>query len=167
MSYQQPPAMNPEELPQQRLYQVKTLPDFDGLPSPKLEAVSSEGIPKRKPSSATFLCQAEWSWSPVHHRLENYHVSLNTKRDKWLLWVSYYNDWEQPWKWETYKEIYSVRRSALPNKWNASLHLLRKYWAGARDDDYIDEFHWIGAEGLLSTSDLRTLGRGVWSAADE
>ena len=162
MSYQQPPAMNPEELPQQRLYQVKTLPDFDGLPSPKLEAVGSEGIPKRKPSSAIFLCQAEWSWSPVHHRLENYYVSLNTKRDKWLLWVSYYNDWERPWRWETYQEVYSIDRSRVVDRRAASFELLWKYWIDARDNEYIDEFHWIGAEGLFDAGDLNTLGHLVW-----
>jgi len=162
MSHQQPPAMNPEELPQQRLYEVKTLPDFDALPLPKLEEVGSNGIPKKKPSSATFLCQAEWSWSPVHHRLENYDVSLNTKRDKWLLWVSYFNDWERPWKWETYQEVYSVDRSVVKKKSAASLLLLWKYWSDARDNEYIDEFHWIGAEGLFDAGDLNTLGHLVW-----
>ena len=162
MSHQKPPAMNPEELPQQHLYQVKTLPDFGALPLPKLEVVGSEGIPIKKPSSATFLCQAEWSWSPIHHRLENYHVSLNTKRDKWLLWVSYYNDWEEPWRWETYQDVYSSDRSVIKKKSTASLQLLWKYWSDARDNEYIDEFHWIGACGDLLISDIRTLGRAVW-----
>ena len=161
MSHQKPPAMNPEDLPQQRLYEVKTLPDFGALPLPRLEAFGSEGIPTRKPSSATFLCQAEWSWSPIHHRLENYHVSLNTKRDKWLLWVSYYNDWERPWRWDTYQEVYSVDRSVV-KKSAASLQLLWKYWSDARDNEYIDEFHWIGAEGLLAVKDLQAIAGSVW-----
>jgi len=162
MSHQKPPAMNPEDLPQQRLYEVKPLPDFEALPPPVIEVVGSEGIPMRKPSSATFLCQAEWSWSPIHHRLENYHVSLNTKRDKWLLWVSYYNDWERPWKWETYQEVYSIDRSVVMEKSAASLQLLWKYWSDARDDEYIEEFHWIGAEGSLVVKDLQAIAGSVW-----
>jgi len=162
MSYEQPPAMSPEELPQQRLYEVVSLPNFDSLPSPQLEKSGLAGIQEIKPSSATFLCQAEWSWSPMHHRLENYHVSLNTKRDKWLLWVSYYNDWERPWRWETYQEVYSVERSKVVKKGAVSLQLLWKYWSDARDNEYIDEFHWIGACGDLLISDIQTLGRAVW-----
>lgn len=162
MSRQKRPAMNPDELPQQCLYEVKILPNFNALPPPTLEAVGSEGIPKNKPSSATFLCQAEWSWSPIHHRLENYHVSLNTKRDKWLLWVSYYNDWERPWKWETYQDVYSVERSVVVKKSTASMQLLWKYWSDARDTEYIDEFHWIGAEGLLAVKDLKSVARHIW-----
>lgn len=163
MSHQQPPAMNPEALPQQRLYEVKKLPDFKGRGVRINVPIGTNGIAKKKPASAVFLCQAEWSWSPVHHRIENYHISLNTKRDKWVLWVSYYDDWGWPWTWEPYEDVWTCdyRHS---NRHEASLYLLHSYWACARLDDSIDEFHWIGAEGLLGISELRALGSLIWDS---
>ena len=58
--------------------------------------------------------------------------------------------------------MYSVDRSVVKKKSAASLLLLWKYWSDARDNEYIDEFNWIGAEGLFDAGDLNTLGHLVW-----
>lgn len=161
MSHQKPPAMNPEELPQQRLYEVKRLLRNKMMCQPELELAGSGDNPKKKPSSATFLCQAEWSWSPAHHRLENYHISMNARRNKFVLWVSYFNDWERPWKWETYEEIWTLS-SECSSKFRSAQYLILKHWEYGRDAEYLDKFHWIGAEGLLDVADANAIAREVW-----
>ena len=166
MSHQKPPVMSYRDLPQQRLYQVTGLPDFSGLPLPTQSESGSGGIPRAMPESAQFICQAEWAWSPMHNRIENYYLSSSQADSRWILWVSYFDDSELPWHWETYEDVYVIDQAGIPEV-VASIWLLKRYWELARDDEYIDEFHWIGSEGLLEISDLKAIARIVWQESSE
>ena len=60
--------MAPEQLPQQRIHEVITLPErpavFDCVVG---QRIYPKGALPQKPSpNATYLCQVEWAWSPAH-----------------------------------------------------------------------------------------------------
>ena len=162
MSKQPPPVMSPIDLPRQHLYLVKDFNYLNDQSNASLAVAGLSGVPRAKPRSAAFICQAEWSWSPAHHRIENYFISLNTKRSHWVLWVSCYNDWEWPWRWETYSDVCIVLREGLTKVVAAKL-LLSVFWRSQRDEQEIDKFHWIGALGLLDIAGVQGVGRAVWS----
>jgi len=87
-------AQNPREpknaLPQQRL---TLIPDYPQFPSGWRAAIGDRApkLPGKMPHSARYLPQVEWSWSPLHGRINAYHLSLNRSRDCWILWFSYFD----------------------------------------------------------------------------
>ena len=58
--------MLPTQLPQQRLYLVKGLPERPANWSITL-GTEAEGLaPTAMPRSARYIAQVEWAWSPMH-----------------------------------------------------------------------------------------------------
>ena len=101
MTQQQPPAMAPEQMPQQRLYAVADSPEAALTSLVTSGIMGEEGIPKRMPRGASFICQAEWAWSPWNNRIDNYHISLDSTRRRWVFWSSWLDDNGLPWQWVT------------------------------------------------------------------
>ena len=90
--------MRPEDLPQQRIHEVVGLPERPAEFNFEVGYGCSPegGLPKAGISSATFLCQVEWAWSPMHSRIDAYY--LHRGRSEWSLWSKY---WDDNWgKWE-------------------------------------------------------------------
>ena len=150
--------MAPEHLPQQRIHEVITLPDrpavFDCVVG---QRVYPRGALPLKPSSnATYLCQVEWAWSPMHNRLEAYY--LHRGRTHWSLWCKYWDD--NYMKWEL-ASIGSVPRKGVEER-QAAVYLLLEYWADEAQSSTVDEFHWINEDGYLSVADLAAIAREVW-----
>ena len=77
--------MSPEELPQQRVYEVVDLPPTPAGLETKLDWVEPfpDDRPKTTPRKVQFLCAVEWAWSPMHNRIDNYYLHQRGKR--WLL----------------------------------------------------------------------------------
>ena len=78
--------MSPDELPQQRIHEVITLP-----PRPEpfdchigYSQFPKGSLPSSTPSNMTYLAQVEWAWSPMHNRLDAYY--LHRGRTHWSLW---------------------------------------------------------------------------------
>ena len=88
--------MSSDELPQQRIHEVITLPP---MPEPFDCAVGYCQFPKGSlpsgiPCNMACLAQVEWAWSPMNSRIDAYY--LHKGRTHWSLWSSYWDDnWSQ------------------------------------------------------------------------
>ena len=90
--------MLPEQIPQQRLNEVLTLPS---KPS-DLKVYVDNDVPLKNrpvawPRKLIYLCGVEWAWSPAHNRMDHYY--LNLKPNHFFLWNHYLDDLSIPWKW--------------------------------------------------------------------
>lgn len=152
-------AMSPSELPQQRLWRVADLPERPPGWTATIGRPPPEVGPRKMPSSARYLGQVEWAWSPMHSRIDAYHLSLDRSRSRWLLWVRHYDgNWG---RWPGADVEAHAARARLA--WHdAAMLLLADYWADARDADGVDRFHWIAQSGVLEVGALSEVARAVW-----
>ena len=150
--------MSPDELPQQRIYEVVGLPKRPELFDCEVGygAVPDEFIPKHGPRSPVYLGQVEWAWSPMHNRLDAYY--LHRGRKHWLMWIRYFDDNWGKWEWSP---VACVSRKGITER-QAATHLLIEFWRhDARYRD-VDRFHWINEGAFLTVADLSAIGRHVW-----
>ena len=80
--------MSPTDFPQQKLYEVKPFPKWPAdcgvtLLGGQVENVLP-GIPNQPTEDSIPLAQVEWSWSPMHARVDAY--ELHRGDEHWLLW---------------------------------------------------------------------------------
>jgi hypothetical protein len=154
--------MSPSELPQQCILEVVTLPP---RPEPFDSKVgywdySSDKAPKNCPRSPIYLCQVEWAWSPMHNRIDAYH--LHRGRTHWSLWSKYWDDnWGQ-WNWIA---IGCVHRQGVEEK-QAAVHLLLDFWKGQAEEEDLDHFHWINEDAYLSVAEVMAIARNTWGMQD-
>jgi hypothetical protein len=68
--------MNPADLPQQKIYEVKSLPILPAGCAVEIMNYEREhtlpGIPKKPTKKSIPLGQVEWSWSPMNARVDSY-----------------------------------------------------------------------------------------------
>jgi hypothetical protein len=151
--------LSPDALPQQRIYLVQELPRAPAGWTVSFDC-GEPGLPKHKPSSARLLGQVEWAWSPMHSRIDAYHVSLNSARNRWVLWISHFDD--EVWRFVDARIAASAPRARLTPK-DAAILLLEAFWRSEVADDHsFDAPHWINQDALLSTGELREIERRVW-----
>ena len=160
MTQQQPPAMAPEQLPQQRLYAVADSPEVALTSLVTSGILGEEGIPRRMPRGASFVCQAEWAWSPWNNRIDNYHISLDSSRRRWVFWSSWLDDNGLPWQWLTRERVYVLPRGAASRE-AAAKALLHAFWLPQLCREEIDRYHWLGATGLLGVGEVDAVWLGV------
>ena len=87
----------PDDLPQQRISEVVTLPDKpEGLEVKGEFLEAYPHYPVRTPRKVLFLGGVEWAWAPAHSRRDNYY--LNPKPKHWLLWDHWLDDQVRPWR---------------------------------------------------------------------
>ena len=161
MTQQQPPAMAPEQLPQQRLYAVADSPEVALTSLVTSGVMGEEGIPKRMPRGASFICQAEWAWSPWNNRIDNYHISLDSTRRRWVFWSSWLDDNGLPWQWLTRERVYVLPRGAASRE-AAAKAMLHAFWLPQLCREEIDRYHWLGATDLLGVGEVDA----VWRSAE-
>ena len=153
--------MTPEELPQQRLNKVVTIPPKpDNLDIHLDFWYQSEGLlkdrPKGTPRKLTFVCSLEWAWSPMHSRIDNYY--LNPKPKNWLLWNNWPNDNEGYWQWD----IVAFSNKVKADERTIAAHMLLKILKFEAKHSSLDRIHMINNTGCLSVEDVQTIGREVW-----
>ena len=151
--------MSPEDLPQQRIHEVVTLPkrpaEFDCKVGYELSPHGE--LPKNAPTKSTYLCQVEWAWSPAHSRLDAYY--LHRGRTHWSLWSKY---WDDNWgRWNQIAVGYGPSRGV--DQKQAAVYLLLEFWAYDAQENSVDEFHWINEDGFISIAELAAIAREVWS----
>jgi hypothetical protein len=143
------------------------------MPHPKIEMSKIEASPRvgldldgsasfAKPMdrrTTAFLCRIEWSWSPVHYRMESYY--LQRCRSHWVLWVKHHGE-------ELYQPIPIARcqrgEGFAQEYKTAAMILLAAVLTEEirRYDSELDRFHAITDTGLLSTEELNAVGDTVW-----
>ena len=154
--------MSPTDLPQQRLYVVPDLSDLCDNAVVEICEASVGGIPKKPPRGAFNIGQVEWAWSPLNNRIDNYQISLDGSQRYWLFWTLHFDDDFLTWKWIVNDDVLKVRRQGI-SRINAARLLLRQYWLEQERLGYLDHFHWVNDEGLLSIGELKTIAKLVWS----
>jgi hypothetical protein len=150
--------MSPDELPQQRIYPVVDLPErpqpfdvlFDGLWPP--------GTVAKRPYAASFLCHAEWAWSPMHNRICGYY--LGRGRTHWVLW-SFDPQAHEPSGYPRWQPVACVPRGQATER-EAEVHLLLAHWASEREFMGVDRVHWINETGALSVGEVHAVATRVW-----
>ena len=152
--------MLPEQIPQQRLNEVLTLPS---KPSDLKVYVDNDvplkiNRPVAWPRKLIYLCGVEWAWSPAHNRMDHYY--LNLKPNYFFLWNHYLDDLSIPWKWEW---LFLSYASKCKGDLKAiSTHMLLKYWETECEDQGLDHYHFIGNTGLLNVEDIQAVAREIW-----
>ena len=154
--------MSPTELPQQRIHEVVDLPErpepFD-CKGGYLDYPSG-WAPKNHPRSPIYLCQVEWAWSPMHNRIDAYH--LHRGKTHWSLWSRYWDDNWGRWGWTA---IGSVHRRGVDER-QAAVYLLLDFWKGEAAESNLDEFHWINEDVYFSVAEIMAIARVVWGEAE-
>ena len=163
MAKQPGPLMDFTDLPQQRLYSVPDIPDDLFNKKIELLELGDRHVPRQIPRSAKFVIQVEWAWTPMHNRLTNYHISLDSARKRWVIWESILNDHSIPWRWYTVDQVHLVQRSGLSRE-AAAMILLKAAWENNRDGEMIDHYHWINGTGLIEVGTASEIARLVWEA---
>jgi len=159
--------MRPNELPQQRLYEVKGIPpqpaDFEVQLLNYEQRHSFDRIPQKPTKKSLYVCQVEWAWSPMNNRIDAYYIHKG--RTHWLLWMGHHNDedWFN-WRWEWYPA------TAMPVKGvsveQAAGYLLMEQWRREVERHDIDRYHWINEEGQLTVSELQAIANVIWPEED-
>jgi hypothetical protein len=151
--------MSPEALPQQRLYLV---PDMGIAPNLVISdgEPGIDGIPSKIPRRADPIAQVEWAWSPMHNRIDAYHISMDSNRSRWVLWHSYFDDSGYRWRWELVSAV-STPRAGVSKK-RAAIALLQHFWRKETEVMELDHYHWINDADLLSVGELAEIARSVW-----
>lgn len=149
----------PDDLPQQRISEVVTLPDQPEGLEVRVEFLESyPHYPVRTPRKVLFLGGVEWAWSPANSRRDNYY--LNPKPKHWLLWDHWLDDQVRPWRWNWNILAWAPRVRA--DEKSIAIHMLKHIWEVDRRQHLIDQFHWINSTGALSVADLQSIAREVW-----
>ena len=153
--------MTPEEVPQQRLVPVVSLPQrppsFRGICdfiNPMPDAVRPKGSPRK----TTYLGSAEWAWAPGNSRFDSYY--LNPRGKYWLLWIRWQNDddWNQSWIWALY--AYGPKKGV--DEKTAAIFLLLDAWMAEAKEQGLNRYFLIDDPGLLSIAEFAEIARNVW-----
>ena len=110
------------------------------------------------PKTARFLGTLEWAWGVMHDHVSPYFISTNRGRTHWLLWSHSY-DYNE-YGWVDTLCAYAPKKS-VPQK-TAAIYLVLEDLRSDAAARKLDQFHWIGAEGLLSVPELLAIAREVW-----
>jgi len=170
--------MHPDELPQQKVYEVVDLPqeplDFQATclmrcgfrdDSNDYEwSIPEDDLPQRFPGAATFLAQVEWAWVHSHDRIDSYYICSNRRRMHWFLWLRCPdgNAWE--FRMSSLLYAYCPRRNV--DRKTAAIHLLLHAWSYEVAEYQRDRFDWINDAGLLTVSEVHAIERAVWGKLD-
>ena len=146
--------MSPELLPRQKLNEVVTVPELPKGLAPKVEWVEPllRDPPRASPRKLTFLFSVEWSWSPMHHRIDNYY--LNPRRTGWLLWNNWVNDGTMPWSWHWL--LILCKRVSLMKR--LLLFISSGLWQCEQEHQMPSEYHWINT-GLLNVEEIQAIAK--------
>ena len=121
--------------------------------------------PKVRPRSALQVGIVGWSWSPMHSRMDTYHLSSNRSRTHWILWQSVFDELacadgpSEPY-------AYCLRRN-VP-KPEAARALLLAGWQGesadwvAMSDEPMEPFHQVLEGGLLTKRQWLAMRSVAW-----
>ena len=152
--------MLPEQIPQQRLNKVVSLPD-----RPKNFQVNVDydvplkiNRPIGSPRKLIYLCGVEWAWSPAHNRMDHYY--LNLKPNQYFLWNHYLDDLSTPWRWEWLFLSYANKCDKDFKK--ISTHMLIDFWEKERDFQGLDHYHLIDKTDLLDAEGVEAIARERW-----
>ena len=168
--------MHPDELPQQKVYEVVDLPeqplDFEATCLMHFMSkndrndyewcIPEEDLPKRFPGAATYVAQVEWAWDP--DRLDAYYICSNRRRTHWFLWIRSPDQNAWAFRMNSFLYAYCPRRKV--DKKTAAIQLLLHAWRYEAAKSKRGRFDWINDSGLLKVSEVHAIARAVWGKHD-
>lgn len=119
----------------------------------------SEVTLEKEPGEAQYLVYVEWSWSPMHHRVDAYYLSMSDRF--WILWLRSLDDGGDPWRWDWLPYTYCLRNGVGPK--TAAIYLLMEAWRWEASR-YLDRYHLISELGDLSADEVETIADMVWGS---
>lgn len=150
--------MHPAALPAQRITEVVTL---EPRPEPEECIVGFGKVPrkyqtKNPPRNPLYLGQMNWSWSPMHSRIDAYY--LHRGRHGWVLWVwmPVTSDWY--WEWE----VAGFMSKAGVSERQAAQYLVMEFWKYEKEWNDLEHFHWINVASYLSVAEMLSISAQVW-----
>jgi hypothetical protein len=153
--------MRPEDVPQQRIRLVVQLPprphSFKGTCN-FFKPIAERDRPKGSPRKLEYLGSVEWTWSPMHSRVDSYY--LNPRGRYWLLWIRSREDedWSRKWIWMLY--AYGPRKGVDAK--TAATYLLLDAWNAEKKINELDHWFLIDEEAFLSVAEIAEISRKVW-----
>ena len=162
-----PVWLDPADKPLERLYlvtDVPTRPENLSVNMAWSDAVWPKSLPD-KPSPALYLGALEWSWSPMHSRLDSYYLSYTA--DHWLVFLHNLEDggFESEWTWEWY--LYAIAEHVLDDEHTIAFWLIYELLRQDHRSHELDHFHLVSDTGVLSVGDFLNIGKLVWETDDE
>ena len=168
--------MRPDDLPQQKVYGVKDLPEspsnFEAIclmqfgvedAQDQYEwSIPETDLPQRFPGSATFIAQVEWAWDPSHDRLDAYYICSNRRRSHWFLWLRWPDDNACECRMNSLLYAYCPRGTM--DRKTAATQLLLYAWRYEAAVSARDRFDWINDTGLLGVSEVHTIAAAAWGS---
>jgi len=162
-----PVWLDPADKPLERLHLVTDVPIRPENLSVNMawsDTVWPKSLPD-KPSPALYLGALEWSWSPMHSRLDSYYLSYTA--DHWLVFLHNLEDggFESEWTWEWY--LYAIAEHVLDDEHTIAFWLIYELLRQDHRSHELDHFHLVSDTGVLSVGDFLNIGKLVWEADDE
>lgn len=159
--------MRPEDVPQQRIHLVESLPSrpshFDVLID-DIDPMAEDVRPKGTPRNVKYLGTFEWAWSPMNSRICSYY--LNPRGRYWLLWSYFYDDGvydDASGHW--YLSAYGFKKGVSADQ--AAVYLLMEAWRAEADDTSLDHYHWIAHLGELTVGTIKKIADIAWQGESE
>jgi hypothetical protein len=154
--------MNPADFPQQKVFEVKAFPKWPSgcgvmLLGGQVENILP-GVPNQPNEDSIPLAQVEWSWSPMHARVDAY--ELHRGGEHWLLWCGGPEDNSSNcitnWYAVTCMPIKDISQE------DAAKFMLLAYWESEFGAISLDRYHWINRADALSVADINSIANEVW-----
>ena len=127
-------------------------------PKIELEEPYLRQTPEASPRKRTFLFSAEWAWSPINNRLNNYY--LNSNRTSLLLWNNYVEDGFVNWTWHW--ELLAYAKHCQSDEKTVATHLILEFWKYEAERHLLEHYDRINNLGLLSVEQVQAIAREVW-----
>lgn len=162
----------PEQIPQQKLRLVKSLPvrplGFGLIHAPWRKSIKTDS------RESHTLCQLEWAWSPMHNRIQTWELTQSRCKRYYLLQTGFFNDESlfqhydeddqpvdgpEPWEFQALGHCKVHPELSLHEH---AVLLLHDALVAETTDSSLDKYHWINAEELLDCADLEAIARSVW-----
>jgi hypothetical protein len=154
--------MNPADFPQQKIFEVKNFPKWPSgcgvmLLGSQVENIIP-GVPNQPNEDSIPLAQVDWSWSPMHARVDAY--ELHRGDEHWLLWCGGPEDNSST----CISNWYAVTCMPLKDisQENAAKFMLLAYWESEFGNISLDRYHWINRADALSVADIESIANEVW-----
>ena len=115
---------------------------------------------KTLPKTAEFIFTAEWWYSPVSTRIDNYHVVKDKSKNYWVLWLTWFDD---NWWRDEEKVLTQIPISEAKDIKTAASILVAKSWKEEIGEYELDHPEFISQTGLLDMDEIKVIVNDIWA----
>ena len=111
------------------------------------------------PESSTYAFTAEWWYSPVSTRIDNYFISKDKSNKYWVLWNSWFDD---NWLKDEEDILTEIKVGEASDIKFAAKLLIAKAWREEKGASSLDYPEFISQTGLLDVDDIEEIANSIW-----